>query len=72
LKKKLESLRKQLKEAKYLKALIDKRTLQVVHYLTKYLNTESVQEYNDILIEKMRMIVELKECKEKVCLGETS
>ena len=69
LEEKRERLKSQLEEAKYLKALIDKRTMKVIHFLTKYLNTESAKEFYNILNEKMVMIVELKEIKEKECLG---
>ena len=56
----------QLKEALYLKRLIHKRSIKVSEQLGNFLDTETGEIYHNILEKKIKIIVELKEIKERL------
>lgn len=70
LEKKRDKLKSQLEEAKYLNKLVTNRAPKILLILQKYLgDTSLVVEFKACLEEKLKIIVELKELDDKVCLS---
>lgn len=69
IKAKREKLKGQLEEAKYLNLLIQKRGSKVGLILEKYFGESLVTEFKQIVEEKVKIIVELKEIDDQVCLS---
>ena len=67
--KKREKLKCQLEEAQYLNSLVKKRAQKVVQILDKYFKDSTAAELTEILDTKLKIIVELKELDETVCLS---
>ena len=67
--KKREKLKSQLEEAQYLNSLVKKRAQKVVQILDKYFQDSTAAELREILDAKLKIIVELKELDETVCLS---
>ena len=70
LEKKRDKLKSQLEEAKYLNKLVTNRAPKILLILQKYIEDSSlVVDFKASLEEKLKIIVELKELDDKVCLS---
>ena len=65
---KRDKLKGQLEEAKYLNLLVDKRGSKVGLILQKYFGDKMITDFKQNIEDKVKIIVELKELDDQVCL----
>ena len=68
-KAKREKLKEKLEEAKYLNSLVNKRGTKVGLILQKYFGENIIEDFKQIIEDKVKIIVELKEIDDQVCLS---
>ena len=66
---KREKLKSQLEESKYLHSLVAKREGKILLIIQKYLGDIKVKNFKESLEEKLKIVVELKELDDQVCLS---
>ena len=66
---KREKLKSQLEEAKYLHSLVSKREGKILLIIENYIGDIKVKEFKENLKEKLKIVVELKELDDQVCLS---
>jgi len=69
LEKKRDKLKSQLEEAKYLNTLVDNRASKVLLILQKYFGDLIISDFKESVQMKLKIIVELKELNDQVCLS---
>ena len=65
---KRDKLKGQLEEAKYLNSLVNKRGTKVGLILQKYFGDNMMKDFKQNIEDKVKIIVELKELDDQVCL----
>ena len=65
---KRDKLKGQLEEAKYLNSLVNKRGTKVGLILQKYFGEDLFKDFKQNIEDKVKIIVELKEIDDQVCL----
>ena len=65
---KRDKLKGQLEEAKYLNSLVNKRGTKVGLILQKYFGEDIFKDFKQNIEDKVKIIVELKEIDDQVCL----
>ena len=65
---KRDKLKGQLEEAKYLNKLVNKRGTKVGLILQKYFGDNMMKDFKQNIEDKVKIIVELKELDDQVCL----
>ena len=65
---KRDKLKGQLEEAKYLNSLVNKRGTKVGLILQKYFGDKMLKDFKQNVEDKVKIIVELKELDDQVCL----
>ena len=66
---KREKLKSQLEESKYLHSLVAKREGKILLIIQNYLGDIKVRNFKEDLEEKLKIVVELKELDDQVCLS---
>ena len=69
LENKRDKLKSQLEESKYLSSLVHNRDDKISMILEKYLGNMIMENFKERLEEKLKIIVELKELDDQVCLS---
>ena len=69
LERRRDKLKSQLEEAKYLNTLVENRAEKVLLILQKYFGDLIVSDFKESVQMKLKIIVELKELNDQVCLS---
>jgi len=69
LERRRDKLKSQLEEAKYLNTLVENRAQKVLLILQKYFGDLIVSDFKESVQMKLKIIVELKELNDQVCLS---